>query len=164
MQWFGATHAVKGAERKCPVDILSERPGRSQKRQNLVLTNRNDIWGYRTGISNHIIVTSQTAKEKRSIVDVAGIGGRNRAIASSRTQLKIIKKMWVKLRLPEEVSMSTSWQMEKSAEVIVGIWQYRTKDNIAGVERTDKPELSNRERCTKGLNAILYLMSDGSKY
>jgi len=61
------------------------------------LTNRNDIGGYRTRISKHIIVTSKVYKH-RFVVDVAEIGGR--------------KKL-----LPGEISVLKS--MEKSAEVIV---------------------------------------------
>ena len=67
--------------------------------QNPVLTNRNGIRGRFTGISKHIIVTSEDY-QNRIWVDVAGIGGK-------------------KMPLPGEVSQATCSYMEKSAEVIV---------------------------------------------
>jgi len=67
--------------------------------QNPVLTNRNGIRGRYTGISKHIIVTSEDY-QNRIWVDVAGIGGK-------------------KMPLPGEVSKVTCNYMEKSAEVIV---------------------------------------------
>jgi hypothetical protein len=94
-------------------------------------------------ISRHITVTSQMTNEQCPIVDTAGIGGR-------------------KMRLPEEVSKATCSSIEKSAEVIVGTLRYRTEGKTAGVERTDKPEMPDREERTEGLNVMQYLMSDGS--
>jgi hypothetical protein len=94
-------------------------------------------------ISRHITVTSQMTNEQCPIVDTAGIGGR-------------------KMRLPEEVSKATCSSIEKSAEVIVGTLRYRTEGKTAGVERTDKPEMPDREERTEGLNVMQYLMPDGS--
>ena len=42
--------------------------------QNPVLTNRNGIGGYETGISNHGLAKSK--RVNRIMVDTAGIGGR----------------------------------------------------------------------------------------
>jgi len=52
--------------------------------------------------------------------------------------------------------------MEKSAEVIIGTIRYRAKGKPAGVERTDKPEMPDREERAEGLNVMLYLMANGS--
>lgn len=66
------------------------------------------------------------------------------------------------MRLPEEVSKATCSYIEKSAEVIVGALRYRMRGKTAGVERTDKPELPDREERTEGLNVMQYLMPGGN--
>ena len=81
--------------------------------------------------------------EQCPIVDTAGIGGRE-------------------MRLPEEISKATRSYIEKSAEVIVGTIRYRTDGKPAGTERTGTPEMPDREERTEGLNAMQYLMPDGS--
>ena len=66
------------------------------------------------------------------------------------------------MRLPEEVSKATRSYIEKSAEVIVGALRYQTEGKTAGVERTDKPEMPDREERTEGLNVMKCLMPGGS--